>query len=215
MAVKFLIFDMDGTLIELKDVHYEAFNRALGEVDEKYVISREEHETVYDGLPTKNKLSLLTKNKGLPIFQYDRIWQRKQDITTAVIEETLLPDEQVIYTLSKLHRDGYKIVVASNSIAQTIRAALEKTNIMDYVEFYLSNEDVKNSKPDPEMFNLAMNMEKYSPYETMIFEDSKYGIQAAQASGAYVYEVKSSKDILYEPIKFQLDFIKDSEGFYR
>ena len=61
---KLVIFDLDGVLIDSKDYHYEALNQALGE---KYSISREDHVSIYDGLPTIAKLELLTKNKGLPV----------------------------------------------------------------------------------------------------------------------------------------------------
>ena len=67
---KLVIFDLDGVLIDSKDYHYEALNKALGP---EYVISREDHVSIYDGLPTKAKLELLTKNKGLPVDQYDKI----------------------------------------------------------------------------------------------------------------------------------------------
>ena len=66
---------MDGVLIDSKDYHYDALNQALGS---EYAISREEHVSIYDGLPTKAKLELLTKNKGLPVDQYDKIWRDKQ-----------------------------------------------------------------------------------------------------------------------------------------
>ena len=68
---KLVIFDLDGVLIDSKDYHYEALNQALGL---EYAISREEHVSIYDGLPTKAKLELLTKNKGLPVDHYDKIW---------------------------------------------------------------------------------------------------------------------------------------------
>jgi len=206
---------MDGTLIELKDVHYEALNRALGEVDPKFIINREDHESRYDGLPTKQKLYMLTEERGLPLSEHERVWDRKQAITAQVIEDTLLPDEHVNEALRKLKEDGYQIMVASNSIHATIRAALEKTGLMDYVDHYLSNENVIHPKPDPEMFELAMEIGRCDALETMIFEDSKYGIDAAKKSGAYLYEVKDSSEIRYEPIKFRLDYIQASKGFYR
>lgn len=213
--IKLLIFDMDGTLIELKDVHYEALNRALEEVDPKYVINREDHENRFDGLPTKQKLYILTEERGLPINEHERVWNRKQEITTQVIEDTLQPDLEVNETLRKLKEDGYQIMVASNSIDATVKAALEKTGIINHVDHYLSNENVIHAKPDPEMFELAMEIARCGPVETMIFEDSKYGIEAANKSGAYLYEVKDSGDIRYEPIKFRLDYIQASKGFYR
>jgi HAD superfamily hydrolase (TIGR01509 family) len=218
MAVELLIFDMDGTLVELKDVHYEALNKAIGEVDEKYIITREEHETSFDGLPTKKKLEMLTQMKGLPETSYEQIWKRKQDLTIEVINSSLEPDQEVIETLAKLKKDGYTIIVCSNSISSTIAAALKKAGLSDYVDAFLSNEDVRKPKPNPEMFWKAIITHKYSVdtvHKVMIFEDSKYGLEAAYATKAYVYEVVDTRDIRYEPIKFKLDYIKDSEGFYR
>ncbi len=214
--IKLLVFDMDNTLIDLADTHYEALNSALEQVDKKYIISREEHEEKYNGLPTTNKLKMLTLDKELPTEEYGRIWKIKQDITSDIIDKHLKRDERVYKTLENLKNiDKYNIVVASNSIRKTIASALNKTGLINVVDDYLSNEDVLKSKPDPEIFVKAMNMWNVSPAETIIFEDSKYGIEAANASGAYVYEVKGTVDIVYEDIKFKLDFINASQGFYR
>jgi len=60
--IKAVIFDMDGVLIEAKDWHYEALNRALKVFG--YAISRYDHLVTYDGLPTVMKLDMLTKEKG-------------------------------------------------------------------------------------------------------------------------------------------------------
>ena len=80
--VKLIIFDLDGVLVEARDIHYEALNRALSSVDSNYIISRKEHLSSYDGLPTKKKLAKLTKEKGLPESYYDEVWKRKQYFTS-------------------------------------------------------------------------------------------------------------------------------------
>ena len=61
--IKLIIFDLDGVLIDSKQTHYEALNRALGD---EYAISIEEHLAMYDGLPTRSKLNMLSDRKGLP-----------------------------------------------------------------------------------------------------------------------------------------------------
>ena len=63
--VKLIIFDLDGVLVEAKNIHYNALNEALGD---KFAISWNEHLSTYDGLKTSQKLDMLTKNKG---FTYD------------------------------------------------------------------------------------------------------------------------------------------------
>ena len=63
--IKAVIFDLDGVLVEAKEWHYLALNKALKHFGFK--IDRIEHLTTYDGLPTKVKLNRLSKEKRLPI----------------------------------------------------------------------------------------------------------------------------------------------------
>ena len=67
MKIQLVIFDLDGVLVEAKNIHYDALNEALG----KYAISWQEHLSTYDGLKTTQKLQMLTEQKGLPIEEHD------------------------------------------------------------------------------------------------------------------------------------------------
>ena len=55
---KLIIFDLDGVLVDAKEIHYNALNQALKNIDKKYVINRDEHLSKYDGNPTKTKLKM-------------------------------------------------------------------------------------------------------------------------------------------------------------
>ena len=79
--IELIIFDLDGVLIDSRELHYRSLNSVLFNHYPKYKISKEEHLSTYDGLPTTQKLKLLTKNKGLPESLYDDIWERKQRAT--------------------------------------------------------------------------------------------------------------------------------------
>ena len=61
--IKLVIFDLDGVLVEAKNIHFDALNEALGK---KYSISWSEHLSTYDGLKTNQKLEMLSERKGLP-----------------------------------------------------------------------------------------------------------------------------------------------------
>ena len=61
--LKLIVFDLDGVLVETKQIHYDAFNKALCDVDPKYKISYDEHLSKYDGLSTHKKLELLSREK--------------------------------------------------------------------------------------------------------------------------------------------------------
>ena len=75
--VKLVIFDLDGVLVEAKNLHYEALNKALGS---QYAINWKEHLSTYDGLKTNQKLEMLTEQKGLPTELHSQIWENKQNI---------------------------------------------------------------------------------------------------------------------------------------
>ena len=198
--IKLIVFDLDGVLVDAKEIHYESLNKALEQIDEKFVINREEHLTKYDGLPTKTKLNLLSTDKGLPQSTHDKIWELKQTLTFDVIKEQLKEDLKLKDVLRKLKKDGYKIYVASNSIRESIKLMLHKTGLLEYVDHYFGNEDVKYSKPHPEMYLKSMVHAGVKPNETMVIEDSFHGRQAALDSGAYLCAVETPNDVTYDKI---------------
>lgn len=194
MINKAIIFDLDGVLIDSKELHYDALNLALASINEKYMISRKEQEDVFEGMTTRSKLDILTYTRGLPKELHDYIWNLKQQYSAAMFEE--LPKDQDLIDLFKYINDqGIVIGVASNSIRQTLTNCLQALGVWRYVDVSLSNEDVKNPKPNPEIYNLCMLMLGSVPTSTIVFEDSVIGRQAARQSNAFLVEVNSRKDL--------------------
>jgi len=198
--IKIVIFDLDGVLVDAKEIHYESLNRALGDVDPLLLITREEHLSIYDGLPTNDKLKMLSINKGLSVAKHSYIWNLKQKYTTDVIRDTLKRDDRLISVLSRLKDDGYKIYVASNSIRESLQLMLYKTGLIEFVDYFMSNEDVKNSKPNPEMYLKCFIHAGVKPSECLIVEDSVHGRQAAIDSGAHLCAVDYVTDVTYDRI---------------
>lgn len=200
---KLIIFDLDGVLIDSRELHYQSLNDALLSVDSKYVITRDEHLSVYDGLNTTSKLKLLSKYKNLPSDYYDIIWERKQSATFELIKQ-FSTDHKLINIFSNLKSQGYLIAVASNSIRETVKLSLLKTGIMEYTDFYITNQDVSNPKPFPEMYWRCMSVLKVLPKDTLIIEDSHIGRQAAIDSGANLLAVENTHDVTWEKINNKL-----------
>lgn len=196
--IKAVLFDMDGVLIDAKDWHYESLNEALALFG--MAISRDEHLAVYDGLPTRKKLELLSRARHLPVGLHGFINDLKQRRTLEMTLERCRPMFHHQYALSRLKREGYSIAVCSNSIRQTVQAMLERAGLLEHVDFYLSNEDVSKSKPDPEMYVTAMQRLGAKPTECLIVEDNDHGIQAARASGGHLMAVGSVYDVTYARI---------------
>ena len=193
--IKLVIFDLDGVLVEARDIHYEALNRALFDVNEKYVIEKEEHLSSYDGLSTSKKLKKLTKEKGLPEKLHNQIWRDKQKYTHKVILDTVKPDWSIVSLLKRLKHEGYTVYCASNSIRSSVKLMLLKANYMESIDEYFSNEDVKNPKPHSEIYLKCMVHAGVNPSECLIVEDSHIGREAATASGAALLGVKGLQDV--------------------
>ena len=207
MLNKLVIFDLDGVLIDSRELHYDALNEALRKVGQEYVISREEHLSTYDGLNTTRKLELLSEQKGLDRKYFNQIWQDKQNATFELIRK--LPSNNTAkYIIDELKKKGWKVAVASNSIRETIRIALDTIGILGVVDYIVSNEDVKRTKPFPEMYWKCMTALNTLPKNTIIIEDSHIGRQGAIDSGAILYPVENANDL--NGIKF-MDKISEFE----
>ena len=214
--MKLIIFDLDGVLYDSKKFHFEALNKALNKVSKKYEISFQEHVNIYDGLPTLKKLELLTSNKGLDITLHESIWQDKQIITAGLLDQIELNTE-LKKNLETLKEEKYKLAVASNSIKKTVIKVLENLNIIQLFDLIISNEDVLNAKPHPEMYWNCMSQLKILPKETFIIEDSPVGRLGAKMSGANYLFVNSSDDLnnaFFENILNYNDDMSDLNKYY-
>lgn len=202
--IKLIIFDLDGVLVDAKELHYEALNRALSSIDEKFSINREEHLSTYDGLNTTKKLQMLSERKGLPVDAHNIVWQKKQDATIQIISD-FERDDRICNVLRKLKEEGYVLCVASNSIRDTVKMMLLRKGFMEYFDFFYSNQDVKFPKPSTEIYLKCMIKAGVSPKQTIILEDSHIGRKAAQDSGAYLCPIIDSDDVTYEKINDHIE----------
>jgi HAD superfamily hydrolase (TIGR01509 family) len=199
---------MDGVLIEAKDWHYEALNKALNFFGTE--ISRYDHLVTFDGLPTRKKLAMLSKVQNLPVGLHQLINDLKQRFTTEIVYSRCKPVFYHQYALSRLKSDGYRLAVCSNSIRRSIEIMMERADLDKYLDFFLSNQDVIKGKPDPEMYNKAIEKLKLTPQECLILEDNENGIKAALASGAHLLKINTVEDVIYYNILNKINEINNS-----
>ena len=199
--IKFVIFDLDGVLIEAKEIHYQTLNNAIETVSgKKYIISEDEHLSIYDGLKTNQKLELLSESKGLPISDHKKIWDLKQSLTLTEIQK-LNVNKDLINLFNWLSQNNFKIACCSNSIRKTVFTSLSKIGVIEFIDLILSNEDVKHSKPHPEIYWKAISEIGVLPEETLIIEDSPIGLLAAHRSKSHVLRVNNTAEVNLHLIK--------------
>ncbi|MFK7873438.1 MAG: HAD family hydrolase [Oligoflexales bacterium] len=197
--IKAIVFDMDGVLIDARDWHYTALNRALDLFG--LPISRYDHLVTYDGLPTKKKLKMLSAERGLPCELHNFINDLKQIYTAEIVHAKCKPVFQHQYALSRLKEQGYRIAVCSNSIRSSVELMMEKADLLQYLDVYFSNQDVERAKPAPDIYQKAIQVLEVEPHETVVLEDNMNGIAAAKAAQTNVLQVSSTTDVTYANIQ--------------
>ena len=193
MKIKAVLFDMDGVLIDAKDWHYQALNRALNLFG--IPISQFDHITTFDGLPTIEKLKMLTVKTGLPANLHGFINEMKQIYTMEIVHSKCKPTFIHEYALSNLKAMGYKLAVCSNSVKNTVETMMKRSALEGYLDLTMSNEDVVRGKPDPEMYVRAMSNLGVGPSECLIIEDNENGFKAARAAGGHLLAVRDVVEV--------------------
>jgi beta-phosphoglucomutase len=201
--ISVVLFDLDGVLIDATEWHYEALNRALRLFG--FDITRYEHLSGYNGLPTKKKLEMLSVEKGLPAALHTMLNRLKQVYTRDEILTRCRPVFEKEYMLSRLKAEGYRMAVCSNSIRDSLQLMIQNSGLWEYFEFLVSNEDVKKPKPDPEIYNTAIARMGVSPEEVLIVEDAPHGLEAARRSGAHICQVSGFNDVEYFRVRGAID----------
>lgn len=192
--IKLIAFDLDGVLIDACEIHYRALNKALKEVC-NYDIPRIDHVEIYNGLPTKEKLSILTNKALIKLKDHVEIFRLKQEYTYELTKESVKTDWQKIALMQRLYERNIKIACVSNAIRKTCYLLLEQLGVLEYVPLVVSNEDVVFNKPHPCPYIHVMRMLSVSPTDTLIVEDSPKGVESARNSGANVLVVKDSTEV--------------------
>jgi beta-phosphoglucomutase len=191
-----VLFDLDGVLVDMREAHYEALNLALLSFGVK--IEEDEHTTIFNGLPSRKKLALLAAEGRILLSDAEAINSMKQEFTRQIIPRICTPHREHIDLMKELNNAGFKIGCCTNSIQEMAELMLRTADLFKYMEVIIGNDSVKNPKPDPEMYLTAMAHLGVQPDQTVIVEDSPYGIAAARASGATVLEVCGVENVTKE-----------------
>lgn len=191
--IKAVLFDMDWVLIDAREWHYEALNKSLWLFG--FIITRQEHENFYDGLPTHVKLERLSEEKWLPRCLHKFINQMKQQYTVDMIYNNSVIDFSKQIMLKKLKDKWIKIACCSNSIRNSIELMLSKAMLIEYFDLILSNEDVSEAKPSPQIYQLAMEKLWINPEDAIVVEDSPHWVEAWKKSWARVIVVNNAIEV--------------------
>jgi len=187
LKIKLCVFDVDGVLVNSRALHFPATQLALA--DYGCIYSRDEDEA-FGTIPTRQKLHLLVEYNRINSVDLDDIWELKDHYACELFEDNIVINTEIKPIFSLLKDADINIALASNARYSFLNKVIDKLDVREYVDLVLSAQSV-TPKPSPEIYLQAMDHFDVSPKDTLIFEDSEVGKQAAYASGAFVYEVSS------------------------
>jgi HAD superfamily hydrolase (TIGR01509 family) len=196
--LKLVIFDLDGVLVDACEWHRIALNEALKDVCD-YEISHEDHERIFNGIPTRVKLEKLTEMGKIPKSCHEEIYQIKQKKTVQIIKSRSKIRSEKIEMIESLKRNrGLTVCCFTNSIRKTADLMLKTSGVFDLLDMIVTNQDVKNPKPNPEGYLKILSHFNISPTDAIIVEDSPKGIEAAILSGCKVIGVSGADQVTLE-----------------
>ncbi len=179
-----VIFDMDGVIIDSEELHKKAYFhtfRSIG-VD----VSEELYKTL-TGASTINAFQKLVAHFDLDLDPEELVQQKRKYYVDLFENDPTLHlvigvEELVKHCFSK----GYRLILASSSAMVNINRVFKRFNLDQYFTAKISGADLKESKPNPEIFEKAALLGKSDRKNCLVIEDSDNGVQAANDAGIYV-----------------------------
>ncbi|MFI3285805.1 MAG: HAD family phosphatase [Rikenellaceae bacterium] len=183
MEIKLLLIDFDGTLVDTRQANYRAYRDVLKEVN--FDLDEEQYLNEFFGMRCGEFMRQLGFTDS---YEIDRMRRRKIEIYPNHFDTVVLNQPLWDYAQS-FRAQGGRVWIVSTGQTVNINNVMNHLSLNDKVDGLLTGADVKNSKPSAECYIKVMNREGISPSQSLIFEDSVVGLQAAIESGANYIKV--------------------------
>lgn len=179
------IFDLDGTLFDTRDVNFYAYEQALNELG--FALDYETYTNKCNGKYYKEYLPLLIDNPSSELME--DIHDKKKKYYPTHLGTAKM--NQHLFNIIDMIKDNYYIALVTTASKNNTEDILKYFGKLEVFDLILTHSDVTKVKPDPEGFIKAMEYFNMEKQDTIIFEDSDVGIEAARRSGADVMAVIS------------------------
>ena len=211
MNKKAFIFDLDGVIVDTAKFHFLAWKKLA---DGLHINFTHEINEQLKGVSRVRSLDIILSEGNLQASQEDKnnwLLQKNEDYLAFVHQmdqsEILPRVEEVLQFLKE-----NKQYVVLGSASKNARPILEKVNILHYFDAIVDGNDVTNAKPDPEVFLQGANKVSVAYENSIVFEDSVAGVQAANTAGMLSIGI-GEKGVLHESQFCFRDFTEMSNDF--
>jgi beta-phosphoglucomutase len=182
MNNKAFIFDLDGVIVDTAKYHYLAWKKIADKLSIEFT---HEHNELLKGVSRVRSLDIILELGKIEASQEDKnkwLFEKNENYLSYLVDmdnSEILPGVMPILDYLK----EQKQLIALGSASKNARPILEKTGILSYFDVIVDGNDVSNAKPDPEVFLIAAKLLGVKPEDSIVFEDSVAGVQAANIGG--------------------------------
>lgn len=182
MECRGVIFDLDGVICFTDQYHYQAWKRIA---DEQNIYFDEEINNRLRGVSRMESLEIILERADRAYTEAEKaeLAEAKNEIYKKLLENMTPADlsDEVKQTLDELKRRGKKVAIGSSS--KNTKLILNRIGLEGYFDAISDGTNIRNSKPDPEVFVMAADMLGLTPSDCLVVEDAEAGILAANRGG--------------------------------
>ena len=192
MALKALLFDLDGTLIDSEFFHFECWNEILEEFDVE--LSYSDWLKTYAGVPMPANAARLIETYNI-IAPLPQLIEKREHLTLERLKTkdvNLMP--YVADVLEYFREQNLRLALVTSSPRQDVEAVFERNGLGRYFELIITRTEVTKSKPDPESYLLCVEKLGLQKEECLVFEDTINGVKSAKAAGLTCIAIQSNTD---------------------
>lgn len=180
MALKGVIFDHDGTLVDSEKSHFQVWKDIIGE----YGVDFPEQEYIlhHAGVPTLGNASLLVETYSLPITPETLSKVKEARIAKVFAREgtSLMPF--ALESVQRCHHLGLTLAVATGATGEEIALSMTRHFDSELFATTVTRDNVEHSKPAPDTYLLALKQLGLDAEQCIAVEDSPSGVNAALAA---------------------------------
>lgn len=206
---KAILFDMDGVIIDSEPIHRKAFYQAFK------TLKIDVDSSVYESFTGQSTINVCQKLCEMyqPKISPEDFVELKRTFFYDIFDNdpTVHLIDGVFELIKNYSKNGLKLVIASSASMKNINSVFNRFGLNDYFIGKISGADLKESKPNPEIFEKAAKMTGFSKEECLVIEDSTNGIQAAYNANIFCVAFKSphSKNQNYSKANLVINNFKD------
>lgn len=190
MAIKAVIFDMDGVIVNNYDYHFKAWMDFADR--HNYELNEEIYKEQFNGKTNRDLFRMIFDDPTDE--EIEAYTEEKESLYRELYYDDLAAHTGLLDFLSSLKRNRIKIALATSAPTENVDWVLDNLQLRPWFDVIVDGSDVDNGKPDPEIYLTVCDRLEIDPKHCLVFEDSLAGLESGKEAGCMIVGVATSHE---------------------